>query len=411
MKMQMRVGRVATNCRSNHVCRCPSLVELADRQNLIAVFERLRCSGEATDANGVHYADLNHSEACKLARSFSKLILDGDYEPAADRILRIQTREGVIRAPYKRAIFDAVVGQAVVEAVNETFEPLFYDRSFGYRPQCSQRDMLARITASAEREERWVLAQGFIRDAFHSVCLHQLMFDLRRYIHDEALLRLVEIMLRGEKITRKNQARHGIDPRNPFSPIALNVRLHHVFDIQASESLLDWHRFAGHIAFPCRSTSEARHSLDQMVEILRRSEFKVESLEPVDLTKQRSELFGFKLGRHRDRMNFGLEHCDWDNLRVALNDANTTSDPATRAYNILNGWFDAMGPALEKSVDVSVHHAKSISAECGFRQFAGKQIDDMAKGAVDRWRQLLMHTVLPDRNYDGQRIGASRFRS
>jgi hypothetical protein len=53
-----------------------------------------------------------------------------------------------------------------------------------------------------------------------------IMADHARYIQDESLLDLIGVVLRGNDLNKPV----GIDQGSPYSPTALNVRLHHTIE-------------------------------------------------------------------------------------------------------------------------------------------------------------------------------------
>src|SRR5581483_1281104 len=108
------------------------------------------------------------------------------------------------------------------------WEGVFLPTSMGFRPRRGVWDMLIAVEKAIAEGNCWVLATDDIKDAFDHVNLAAVMDDHRKYIRDDPLLRLIEVILKGGDSAHR---REGIEQGNAYSPAALNIRLHHAHDL------------------------------------------------------------------------------------------------------------------------------------------------------------------------------------
>jgi hypothetical protein len=76
------------------------------------------------------------------------------------------------------------------------------------------------------------LAVDDVRKAFDNVVIADVVKDHHHYLKDPALPALTAVVLRGGGGAAR---RVGIDQDTPYSPVALNVRLHHLHDVALAE--------------------------------------------------------------------------------------------------------------------------------------------------------------------------------
>jgi hypothetical protein len=82
----------------------------------------------------------------------------------------------------------------------------------------------AELEATIIKEDRWVLAIDDIKQAFDNLIIEDVISDHKLYLQDNRLLSLFRVVLQGSGGPRKER---GIEQGCPYSPTALNVRLHH----------------------------------------------------------------------------------------------------------------------------------------------------------------------------------------
>src|SRR5205823_4356755 len=148
-----------------------------------------------------------------------------------------------------------------------------------------------------------------------------------RHITDSSLLSLIEVVLRGNDGSRQR----GIDQGSPYSPTALNVRLHHAHDLGfVPGHHPSWFRYADNVVYLCQYVSEGNQALEHATSLLEKAGLSLKGKDgpPVDLRQgQKTQLLGFTL-RHRDgRAEYGLGGEAWEGLEQDLVKAHEAVDP------------------------------------------------------------------------------------
>jgi RNA-directed DNA polymerase len=89
-----------------------------------------------------------------------------------------------------------VVAAALNEGLTPYWETVFLPCSMGFRPGRGAWGVLAKPGRVMAEEGRWVLATDVVRKPFDTVHVTDIMAEHRRHIADDALLRLIEVVIR-----------------------------------------------------------------------------------------------------------------------------------------------------------------------------------------------------------------------
>src|SRR5262245_26554116 len=223
-------------------------------------------------------------------------------------------------------IVDRVVSAALNKAMTPFWESIFLPCSMGFRPNRDVRHLLAELEMQMLNQKCWVLALDDIKDAFPSVIIADVMADHTNHItksskssksSKSALLSLIQVVLQGsdEKKTR------GVDQGCPYSPTALNVRLHHALDLgvnQGHHPPRYW-RYADNLIWLCRSVSEGHQALDHLGRLLEPAGFFLKGEDGVtDLRQGTAQLLGLSLSVKNDQLHFDLGNDSWTKLARSL---------------------------------------------------------------------------------------------
>lgn len=146
------------------------------------------------------------------------------YRPAPLRIRRIpKSQPGEWRELLIPTVRDRILQRAALQILNEIYEPLFQDCSYGYRTGRSLKKAVQRILELREHGWLWVLDADI--DNFFDSLDHSILFQLlREKIDDAELLRLIAAWV--SKIPAPRPAGKGIAMGSPLSPLLANIYLH-----------------------------------------------------------------------------------------------------------------------------------------------------------------------------------------
>ena len=386
-----------------------SVQKIAHPENLIEVYNDLkRKAGHAAGLDGVTYDQLSRREVAGIMRNLSKEILDGTYEPSRARHIKILKSDGRSYRTLKiRSITYRVVAKALADALTPFFDRMFLSGSHGFRPRRSPMSMLIAMERIVSEQERFVVAQDDIKQAFDDVSIKHVMTLHRRYIQNPGLLNLIEVILLGH---RSEHRTIGIDQGSAYSPLTLNVSLHHVLDFPFSEDAANppWLRYADNLVYLTRSVSEGLAATRQAQDLLTPIGMTPKDTDgpPTDLRQkgQPVEILGFYIRWNKGHLRYGLGEKAWESLAQGLLKAHKASNPPLMAEQVTRSWIAAGGPAFEgRKENPLLSRILWIAHKAGFREIPWEWLKAHVQSARDRWVALKerAHRLKADREEAG----------
>lgn len=371
---------------------------IADVDNLAACYEILKQeNGTAPGPDRVRFDDIGRSELYAILRPTSEAILSGTYRPGPARAVKIpKAGNRGYRTLTIRNLIDRVVAKAVYEASLPYWEDIFLDGSHGFRPRRSNWTMLASLGRVMAEQDRWALVSDDVTSAFPSLQIDRVLEHHREHLGSNPLLiTLIETILRGGDPSRAI----GLDQGSPYMPLALNVHLHHVFDLNAHELGGDpgcptpWWRYADNLVVACRHIEEGQRVLQSMRQRLGTVGLTLKGENdglPVNLRQGRSvQLLGFSLYRSGNQLGIKLGAGAWTGMKENLLRAHEQSHPAQAAEAAIDGWIDSYGPAFGARQHRSVAYLLQLASDYGFRElYSPDYYLSRCRGAYQRWLNL-----------------------
>ncbi len=363
-----------------------TLEQIVDVDHLAAVYDRMRReAGRSPGPDGVRYGDLGRGELFDVLRGLKTSILSGTYRPGRGRQVRIPKASGGYRVLTLTDIADRIVARALTDATTPYFERVFLNRSHGFRPGRSTWTLLAELERVVTAEGRWVLAVDDVRAAFDMVRLADAIDDFRPVVSYVLLGNLVIPVLTGGH--RNKQV--GIAQGCPFSPLALNARLHAVHDSVMNQVVTHasgvipgtktfWFRYADNVVYACQDAAEGMQVLRKANQALTAAGFALKREnggQPVDLRVHGSnaQVLGFAVFKGKGRLRVIPGDGAWDNLRSNLLQAHSAEDPTQAAFLAVKGWIEAYGPAFGNRTDRTVGRILDVAAHYGFREMYSRE--------------------------------------
>jgi len=187
-------------------------------------------------------------------RRLRELVWTNRYRPARLRRVAIPKRGGGQRLLSIPTVADRVLQRGVLNILDDIFDALFLDCSFGYRMGRSLRDAVADILRHRNRGLTWVL-DADIDECFDSLDHALLLRFLAEEVNDPVLMRLIRAWLSQGR--RYRHPDRGIPLGMPLSPLCCNVYLHRL-DLELISRGSALVRYADDLVVLCRSEAQAR---------------------------------------------------------------------------------------------------------------------------------------------------------
>lgn len=231
--------------------------------NLTDAWNDVEARGGAPGVDRVSVKKWSRTWEERLA-TLRRAVKANTYRPLPLHRFTIPKKSGGRRHLAIPTVTDKVLQRAVLNVLDDVFDPLFLPCSYGYRKGHSTADAVETICAHRDAGFVWVL-DGDIDECFDSLD-HALLVDfVRQEVDDAIVLRLVETWLRTWR--RDSDVARGIPLGTPLSPLLCNVYLHR---LDTGLTGFGWLvvRYADDFVVLCRIESEARQAREDAAAIL-----------------------------------------------------------------------------------------------------------------------------------------------
>jgi len=167
------------------------------------------------------------------------------YKPKPVRRVEIpKPNNAGVRLLGVPCIRDRVVQTAIKMVLEPILDPLFSDRSFGFRPCCSQKQAVETARSEVESGKSYVVDIDLSK-FFDRINQDKLIGKLSHVIDDKRILRLIGLTLRSGVISQNNfiPTKEGTTQGSPLSPLLSNFVLDEL-DKELESRNLSFARFA-----------------------------------------------------------------------------------------------------------------------------------------------------------------------
>ncbi len=190
------------------------------------------------------------------------------YVPEPSEQVNKKESGGKIRPLGMHTIQDKIVQMAVKQSVEPILNSIFLSCSYAYRPNKGHRKAINQVKHVLHQKCQWVTScdiENFFGSLNHAVLLEQ----IRNYIHDFRILRLIELWLKMGVVHKgeyKNVDR-GVVQGGVISPLLSNLYLH-FFDLFITGLKLIIVRYADDFVILAKQQSEVVAGYDKGKEFL-----------------------------------------------------------------------------------------------------------------------------------------------
>lgn len=197
-----------------------------DWHNLAAAWNQVEKAQGAAGSDGVSVKRWGRTWEERLV-NLRRAVMTNTYKPAPLERFTRPKRGGGVRHMTNLTVTDKVLQRAVLNVLDDIFEKMFLDCSYGYRPGRSLANAVQAIIKYRDMALEYVL-DADIDDCFDSLDHGLLRQFVRETIDDPIVLRLIDLWLEQGRRARgaEEQRGKGIALGMVISPLLCNVYLH-----------------------------------------------------------------------------------------------------------------------------------------------------------------------------------------
>lgn len=217
--------------------RFPALARLIDVAALRDAYTNLRTDA-AVGVDGVSKAEYGHNLGTRLEELHQRM-MGNRYRHQPIKRVYIPKDNGDKRPIGISTVEDKIVQGAIRKVLELIYEPIFYEGSYGFRPERSAHDAIRRLNQVVHQGGVRALIEADIVTFFDSLDRAKLKEMLWERVTDGSMQRLIGKCLHvgvldGEEYGEPDQ---GTAQGSALSPLLGNIYLHYVLDMWFEEQV------------------------------------------------------------------------------------------------------------------------------------------------------------------------------
>ena len=195
----------------------------------LATVQRLREAAESIDSKAVGLDRVSLSaylDDGEVLEELAAQLREGRYAPLPLERIELPKAGGETRPIGIAAVRDRIVQKWLALALTDYFDPLFSDKSYGYRPGKGPLRAIQRCRDFIARGYRYVYRSD-IDNFFETIPHERLLAMLRAEIADDRIVRLIELFLANGSFRSFAYLEHGagVHQGDALSPLLSNIYL------------------------------------------------------------------------------------------------------------------------------------------------------------------------------------------
>src|ERR1700751_1185327 len=340
--------------------------EVCERGNLKEALRRVKANKGSPGVDGMTIDEI--TEYLKQHwPAIREQLLSGTYEPKPVRRVEIPKPDGVgVRKLGIPTVLDRFIQQAVMQVLQQRWDPTFSEHSHGFRPKRSAHQAIAKAQQYIAAGHRWVVDLD-LEKFFDRVNHDKLMAAIARRVTDKRVLRLIGAFLKVGVLENGlvSPAEEGTPQGGPLSPLLSNIVLDEL-DRELERRKHRFVRYADDCNIYVRSRGAGQRVMANVTRFLtRRLKLKVNEAKSAVARPVERKFLGFSFSNHKEPKRRiapkVLMRCKQKIRELTRRTRGISLEQMTKelaAY--LRGWKSYFGfcqtPSLLKTLDKWIRH-------------------------------------------------------
>ena len=273
--------------------------EVCERENLKKALRQVKGNKGSPGVDGMQVGELT-GHLKRHWPAIREQLLNGTYKPQPVKRVEIPKPDGGMRKLGIPTVLDRFIQQAVMQVLQNRWDPTFSEHSFGFRPNRSAHQAVAHAQKHMDEGHRWVVDID-LEKFFDRVNHDMLMGRVAKRVADKRLLKLIRAYLNAGVMEGGlvSPTSEGTPQGGPLSPLLSNL----VLDDLDKELERRGHRFARY-ADDCNiyvaSERAGLRVMDSIKKfITRKLKLKVNEAKSAVAQPKKRKFLGFTLRRKR----------------------------------------------------------------------------------------------------------------
>lgn len=236
------------------------------KQQVQEAYKRVKANQGAPGIDGIGFKEFEKDLKNNLYKIWNRMS-SGSYMPKAVKGVEIPKKNGKIRLLGIPTIADRVAQMVVRMNFEPQVEPIFYENSYGYRPNRSAIEAIG-VTRERSWKMPWLI-EFDIKGLFDNIDHELMMRAVRKHTENKWIILYIERILKAPMQMPDGTLKErtaGTPQGGIISPVLANLYMHYAFDhwISKQRPWNPWVRYADDGIVHCRTKIEAEHLLKEM---------------------------------------------------------------------------------------------------------------------------------------------------
>ena len=222
----LEVLTAKTNSKQGTSTTYPIMDQIASRNNLLEAFKQVKRNKGSAGVDIVSISDFEERLDHNIT-GIKNALLNGTYSPFPVKVKMIPKPGGKLRKLGIPTVHDRVVQQAILNVLQDMFDPTFSDSSFGFRPNRSAQ-MAVKKAAEYVESGRTFVVDIDLETFFDNAPNELIMTGICQKVSDVFVLKLIKRFLKAGQMNDGDlsQTNEGTPQGSPLSPLLSNILLH-----------------------------------------------------------------------------------------------------------------------------------------------------------------------------------------